>query len=167
MTQPLIVVSSKTGNTRIVAHGVADEIPDAILCAPDALPADLSGFGPVGLFFWCDRGMAPEDIQAVAKKLSGKSVACFCTMGGNPENERAREWMKKTSEELVALGDKCTLAGTFLCQGRIDPQLFAEMSRMMGGEVSPEREARRQAAEKHPDRMDVLRAVEAWRAIFG
>ena len=35
MTQPLIVVSSKTGNTRIVAHGVADERHDRRFRAAD------------------------------------------------------------------------------------------------------------------------------------
>ena len=126
MTKPLLIVSSKTGNTRIIAHAVADSLPEALLTTADKLPEDFSGFNPVGLFFWCDRGMAPEDTKAVAPKL----------------------------------------AGIFLCQGRIDPELFAQMSAMMGGEVSPEREARRKAAEHHPDRLDALNAAAAWQQFF-
>lgn len=165
---PLLVVSSRTGNTRIIAHGVADELPGARLSsAAEAAREDLSGTSPIGLFFWCDRGMAPEDIQAVARRLEGRSVACFCTMGGDPASEKAQDWMRRTSEALVALGNDCTLAGTFLCQGRIDPKLFDAMTKMAGGTVSPEREARRRAADRHPDRMDVLRAVEAWKGFFG
>ena len=167
MTKPLLIVCSKTGNTRIIAHGVADSVPDAVLCTAQTLPADLSDFGPVGLFFWCDRGMAPEDTKAVAPKLAGKKIACFATMGGDPAEERAVAWMQKTSEALVAAAPGAELAGTFLCQGRIDPELFAHMSAMMGGEVSPEREARRKAAEHHPDRLDVLHASQAWKRFFG
>lgn len=166
MTHPLLVVSSKTGNTRIIAHGVADDLPQAQFFSAQEAPEDLSGTGPVGLFFWCDRGMAPEDIQAVMKRLKDRRVACFCTMGGDPASEKAQDWMCRTSEALVALGENCTLAGTFLCQGRIDPKLFDAMTKMAGGMVSPEREARRQAADKHPDRMDVLHALEAWHRFF-
>ena len=166
MTKPLLIVSSKTGNTRIIAHAVADSLPDALLTTAEKLPEDLSGFNPVGLFFWCDRGMAPEDTKAVAPKLAGKKIACVATMGGDPKAERALEWMKKTSEALVAAAPGAELAGTFLCQGRIDPELFAHMSAMMGGEVSPEREARRKAAEHHPDRLDALNAAAAWQQFF-
>lgn len=72
MTKPLLIVSSKTGNTRVIAHAVADSLPDALLTTAEKLPEDLSGFNPVGLFFWCDRGMAPEDTKAVAPKLAGR-----------------------------------------------------------------------------------------------
>ena len=95
MTKPLLIVSSKTGNTRVIAHAVADSLPDALLTTAEKLPEDLSGFNPVGLFFWCDRGMAPEDTKAVTPKLAGKKIACFATMGGDPKAERAQEWMKK------------------------------------------------------------------------
>lgn len=166
MTQPLLIVSSKTGNTRIIAHGVADDLSHVQFFAAQEAPEDLSGTGPVGLFFWCDRGMSPEDIQAVAKRLKNRRVACFCSMGGDPTSEKALDWMHRTSEALVALGDNCTLVGTFLCQGRIDPKLFDAMTKMAGGKVTPEREARRQAADKHPDRMDVVHAVEAWHRFF-
>ena len=89
MTKPLLIVSSKTGNTRIIAHAVADSLPDALLTTADKLPEDFSGFNPVGLFFWCDRGMAPENTKAVAPKLAGKKIACFATMGGDPKAARA------------------------------------------------------------------------------
>lgn len=166
--KPLILVSSKTGNTRIIAHGVADEIAGAVYMNAADLPEDLSGFGPVGLFFWCDRGMAPEDMKAAAQRLSGKEVACFATMGGCPQEERALAWMRNTSEELAAAGEGNVLKGTFLCQGRIDPELIERMNKMFGnGKPDPARDARRKAAETHPDRLDVLAAVEAWRKCFG
>ncbi len=85
--KPLVVISSRTGNTRILGHAICDAMPGAVLVKPEALPEDLSGFNPILLGFWCDRGMAPEDIQAAAKKLEGKTIGCFATMGGNAETQ--------------------------------------------------------------------------------
>ena len=104
--KPLVVISSRTGNTMILGHAICDAMPGAVLVKPEALPEDLSGFNPILLGFWCDRGMAPEDIQAAAKKLEGKTIGCFATMGGNAETPEALDWMKRTSESLAAAGKK-------------------------------------------------------------
>lgn len=166
-TQPLVVVSSKTGNTMTLAHALCDAFPDAVLVRADALPEDLSGFEPVFLGFWCDRGMAPEDMTAAAKKVSGKRIGCFATLGGNPEDPKAQAWMRKTAESLVGLGGGNSLEALFLCRGRIDPAIFEQMTKMTGGEPSPEREARRQASETHPDRLDLIGVAAAFRSAFG
>lgn len=104
--KPLVVISSRTGNTMILGHAICDAMPGAVLVKPEALPEDLSGFNPILLGFWCDRGMAPEDIQAAAKKLEGKTIGCFATMGGNAETPEALDWMKRTSESLGSRGQK-------------------------------------------------------------
>ena len=165
MTRPLIIVSSKTGNTKILARGIADLAGNIELVDAKALPEELSAFNPVGLFFWCDRGMAPEDIRCAARRLSGKQIACFATMGGDPSAEKALAWMEKTSASLVEEGSNNILKGTFLSQGRIGPALFDRMTTMAGG-VTPEREARRKAAETHPDRLDIENALAAWHTFF-
>lgn len=41
------------------------------------------------------------------------------------------------------------------------------MTAMMGGEVTPEREARRKQSETHPDRLDALAAVRTYQDVFG
>ncbi len=164
---PLVVISSLTGNTLILGHAICDALEGAVMCRANELPEDLAPYNPVLLGFWCDRGMAPEDMKAAAAKLSGKRIGCFATMGGDPEAEWAVAWMKKTSDALVAMGEGNTLAETFLCRGRIDPALFERMTAMMGGKVSPEREARRRASETHPDRVDLARGAEIFRSVFG
>lgn len=163
----LIAVSSKTGNTRIIGRALADEIKGSVYVEAVEAPEDLSAFENIALCFWCDRGMAPKDTQDLARRFAGKRIACFATMGGNPDDDRSKEWMQKTSEALVALGENNMLVGQFLCRGRIDPALFDRMTAMAGGTVSPEREARRRESETHPDRMDVVRAVALCRAVFG
>lgn len=161
----LIVVSSKTGNTKLLAHGICDAIEGAVLVDAAAMPQDLADYDVVLLGFWCDRGRAPADIEAAASRLNGKRVGCFATLGGDPDTESARQWMQQTSQALVAKGKGNVLSATYLCRGRIDPVLFEQMTKMQGGVLSPEREARRLAAETHPDRMDVWRAVEVFSKI--
>ncbi len=165
--KPLIVVSSKTGNTRIIARALQDGIGECSYVEASHMPEDLSDYNPVVLCFWCDRGMAPEDIQAVASRIKGKDIACFATMGGDPGNLKAKEWMHRTSTALSEMGERNALKLEFLCRGRIDPELFAQMTEKMGGEVTPEREARRKESETHPNRMDALAAVEMFVKTFG
>ena len=167
MTKPLIIISSRTGNTMAVGHAICDALPGAVMVKPADLPGDLSEFNPVLLGFWCDRGDAPEDMLAVAPRLEGKTVGCFATMGGDPEDAKAQAWMKRTSEKLVNMGKDNTLAETFHCRGRIDPAVFQRMTDMLGGQVTPEREARRRASETHPDRLDLERAASLFRGFFG
>ena len=88
-------------------------------------------------------------------------------MGGDAEGERAKAWMRQTSEKLVNMGEGNHLAETFLCRGRIDPEVFQRMTEMLGGTVTPEREARRKASETHPDRLDLDRAASLFKSFFG
>lgn len=163
-TTPLVVISSRTGNTMILGHAITDALPGAVLVRTGELPEDLSGFNPVLLGFWCDRGNAPQDMQEAAKRFHGKRIACFATMGGNPENNA---WMKRASESLVASGEDNELVETFLCRGRIDPEVFERMTQMLGGTVSDERADRRRESETHPDRTDLARGAEFFRSVFG
>lgn len=162
----LVVASSKTGNTLIVAHAVADAYAEGVLVTPRTAPEDLSSYDTVLLGFWCDRGNAPEEMLAFAARLEQKKIGCFATMGGNPRDEKAQAWMTRTSAALAGLGKDNTLSATFLCRGRIDPALFDMMTKMAGGTVSAEREARRRESETHPDRLDCLAAVAAMAPLF-
>lgn len=164
--RPLIVVSSKTGNTRVIARALQDGIGPCDYVEAAQMPSDLRAYNPIVLCFWCDRGMAPEDTKAAAERIEGKDIACFATMGGDPQNPKAKDWMHRTSVGLVESGEANELKLEFLCRGRIDPELFARMTAMMGGEVTPEREARRKQSETHPDRLDALAAVKAYKDVF-
>lgn len=163
---PLIVISSRTGNTLMLAHAICDAWPGSVLMKPEDLPEDLSIYNPVLLGFWCDRGMAPEDMRRAAKRFEGKRIGCFATMGGNPEDEKSKDWMRRTSEELVASGRGNTLVETFLCRGRIDPELFARMTTALGGTVSPERLLRVLRARLGPRSMKAFVGVKPSNAFF-
>ena len=167
--RPLIIISSRTGNTLTVGHAICDGLPGAVMMRPEELPEDLSGYNPVLLGFWNDNNDAPEEMKRVARRLSDKDIGCFATMGGNPETEDARRWMEQTSRKLVAAGEGNRLGRTFLCQGAIDPTMFSQMTSLLEGQyrnrVDPE--ANKKASQTHPDRMDLSRAVELFRGAFG
>ena len=110
--KPLIIISSRTGNTLAVGHAVCDALPGAVMMRPSEVPDDLTPYNPVLLGFWCDRGDAPEEILRIAPRLRNKTIGCFATMGGNAETPEALDWMKRTSESLAAAGKNNTLAGT-------------------------------------------------------
>ena len=150
MSTPLIVVSSRTGNTQKIADALHGAIPSAKMVRAEELPEDLSDFNPVFLGFWCDRGMAPEDMKAVAPKLKGKRIGVFATMGAEPSEPNSQAWAKKTSEALTAAGENNTLC-----------EVFRRVTEMMGG-LTPEREARRLRAESHPDAEDARKCIETF-----
>ena len=166
MTQPLVVVSSGSGNTRIIAHAVADAAGTHIM-TPAELPEDLSPFNPVSLCFWCAGGDLPPDLKAVMPRFKDKKIACFCTMGSDPGTGHAKAWMRMICEAAVGTDRGNTLEATFLCRGRIDEKRFAHMTELGEGEMIKEREARRTLSETHPDRLDVLNAQELYLKTFG
>lgn len=166
-TRPLIVISSRTGNTMILGHAIADALPGALLVKPTELPEDLSPFNPVLLGYWRDLEEAPADMRAIASRFEGKTIGCFATMGSDVNDPDSQAWMKRTAEGLAAAGKNNTLAQTFICRGRIDPAQFEKMTKMMGGVVSPERAEKRRESETHPDRLDLAKGAEIFRSVFG
>ncbi len=168
-THPLIIISSRTGNTLTVGHAICDGLPGCVMMRPSELPEDLSAYNPVLLGFWNDNNDAPEEMKAVARRLSDKDIGCFATMGGNPETEEARQWMQRTSHSLVVAGQNNRLVRTFLCQGAIDTAMFSQMTSLLEGQyrnqVDPEEN--RKASQTHPDRLDLSKAVELFRGAFG
>lgn len=162
---PLIIVSSRTGNTLLLAHALQKAYPGCTLCTPESAPEDLASFNPVLLGFWCDRGMAPEPIKALAPRLKHKHIFAFATMGGEPDAPKSQEWMQKTSDALVAAGESNTLVGTFLAMGKVDPEVFRRVTEQIGY-LSPEREARYRKAQHHPDEADCQALVAATRSLL-
>ncbi len=153
-----VICSSKTGNTRVLAHALADAF-SAPLFSVQSAPENLSAFEALLLGFWCDKGQAPEDMQEFVKKIHGQRVGFFATLGGDPESERAQAWFNATCEALLKAGGDNENIGQFLCCGRIDPEIYKLMLEMSGGTPTPEQEERRRLAETHPDRVDLLNVV--------
>ncbi len=161
----LIVYSSLTGNTRKVAEaihevfgGEAELFP--VAAAPSPEPYDLVAVG-----FWVDKGTADQKAQEYLKTIRNKPVALFATLGAYPDSEHAAASLKKAAQFLDGSN---RLAGTFICQGKIDPRLIEQFKNLPVNHphaVTPERLERYREAEKHPDDKDLQAAREVFAVI--
>ncbi len=157
----LVVYSSRTGNTRMIAEAVHSAMPEGTDIFPVQDAPDPSGYDVIALGFWVDKG-APDDAMArYMDRVRGKSVGLFGTLGAWPDSDHARESMQKAVERVP--GNR--VLGTFICQGKVDPKLLAAMAKMGGGNPHPmteERKARIEEAAKHPNEAD----CDAARKVF-
>ena len=154
----LIVYSSRTGNTRMIAEAMHSVAPaDAELFAVENAP-DPAGYDLVALGFWVDRGAPDKGMADYMDRVREKPVALFGTLGAWPDSDHARECMQKAIERMS--GNK--MLGTFICQGKVDPKVLAAMANMPEAAqhhvMTEERKTRIAEAAKHPDKNDCAAA---------
>ncbi|MDR2489029.1 MAG: flavodoxin family protein [Desulfovibrio sp.] len=149
----LVVYSSRTGNTRMIAEAVHSVMPDGAGIFPVRDAPDPSPYDFVALGFWVDKGGPDADMAEYLGSVRGKRVGLFGTLGAWPDSEHAR----KAMQAAVDRAEGNTVLGTFLCQGKVDPKLLAAMAKMGGNSPHPmteERKARLEEAARHPDAAD-------------
>ena len=160
----LVVYSSLTGNTKMVAEAVAQVLmPDCTLCAVEDNP-NSADYDLVAVGYWVDRGTADKKAAAYLQTIKNADVALFVTIGADPQSEHAR---KSVENGIAMLDTSNRLRGTFICQGKIDPKLIENMSKMFPPghphSMTAERRARHVAASTHPDSDD----LKAAQTVFG
>ena len=155
----LIAYSSKTGNTRQLAEALHLALPNADLCpvanAPNPAHYDLIFAG-----FWVEAENANKDTVAFLKRLSGKPVALFATLGAYPDSRHAADSLTAAANEIP----DGNVVDRFICQGAIDPNMIGWMEKLPADADNAPTESRRQLwkdAETHPDAAD-LQAVTDW-----
>ena len=160
----LIMYSSRTGNTRRLAEGIATYLPEfEVNLLPveeaDALPeADAYLVG-----YWADRGHADEKSQALIGRLAGKKVGLFGTLGAYPYGKHARHILEAVEERLP---EDCILLGSFLCQGPVDPALLERFRRLPADDPhaqAPAARERHAVAARHPNDLDAQYAAALFR----
>lgn len=155
----LIVYSSKTGNTRKLAYAVHIALPDAELCRVEMAPNPAS-YDLIFLGFWIEKGTADEKTRAYMKRLNGKKVVLFATLGAYPESKHATESLDAAAK-LIPNSD---VVDRFICQGAIDPELIEWMGTLPKSHGYGPTESRKklwQDAASHPDDAD-LQNVSEW-----
>jgi flavodoxin len=157
----LIVYSSRTGNTRKIAEAILTVMPEGTALFPVENAPDPSDYDFVALGFWVDKGAPDCAMLKYMGQIREKNVGLFATLGAWPNSEHALDCMKKATNLLSG----SRVLGTFICQGKIDPELLATMEKM--GKNSPhpmteERKTRIAEAAKHPNEAD----CEAARKVF-
>lgn len=162
-----VVYSTLTGNTEKVAKAVCAGLGEGaelydVKDAPDPAAYDLVAVG-----FWVDRGHPDQKSMDYMKKITGKKVFTFFTLGAKPASAHAFT-CAYTAKTYYGAG--CEEVGTWFCQGAIDPKLIEQMRKMpkVPGNphaATPETEARWAAAASHPDADDCASATEAAKAV--
>jgi Flavodoxins len=163
--QKLVVYSSRTGNTKMIAEAVAEALAPCDLYSVEDAP-DASGYEFIAVGYWVDKGMPDTACQKFMATVQGKKVALFGTLGVDPTHDHAKECARK-GEDLMRNGGN-TVYGTVLSQGRIDPKIIEVMKKTAQNvhPMTPERIARIEAAKSHPDAEDCRRAKEAFMEFY-
>lgn len=156
----LVVYSSLTGNTKKVAHAVAEVMPECTVVSVEEAPASPEGYDLVAVGYWVDKGIPDGRIRAWLEGVKNTRLVFFGTLGAWPDSDHARECMARGEAMAMEPSRGNTVLGSWLCQGRIDPKVLEAMARMAGNvhPMTPERRARIEEAAKHPDEEDCRRA---------
>lgn len=162
----LIVYSSLTGNTKKVAQAIWEVCGDrpALFSIEESPTPDDYDLVLVG--FWVDRGAPDKKAQAYISSLQGKTVGLFATLGAYPDSEHAAQSMQAA---VNLLADSNRLAGTFICQGKVDPKLVEQFQKLPVGHphaMDPARIERLREAVKHPDEADLGRAKTVFAELY-
>ncbi len=161
----LIVYSSLTGNTRSVAEAISEICPEpfSILPVEDA-PAGGGDYDFVVLGYWVDKGMPDKKSRDYLTGLNNKKIGLFGTLGAYPDSDHAKDCMTKAEK----LAGSNSVAGHFICQGRVDPKLLERMAKMKNNPhpMTEERKKRLEEAKKHPNEEDFAAARTMFGAIF-
>jgi flavodoxin len=161
----LTAYSSKTGNTQKVAQAIHEVMPEGSVLA--ALPSapDPEDFDFIALGFWVDKGTADALALDYIKKINGKKVGLFMTLGAYPDSEHAK---KSMAAARALLEPRNTVVREFICQGKIDPALSKMFEQFPAGHphaMTPERKERHARAATHPDQEDLRQAAACFSGI--
>jgi len=162
-----VVYSTLTGNTKKVAEAFCAGLGDGAELFDVANAPDPSAFDLVAVGFWVDRGHPDQKSMGYMKKVTGKKVFSFFTLGAKPKSAHA---FKCAYTAASYYGAGCEQIGSWHCQGAIDPKLIEQMRKMPKVPGNPhaattETEARWAAAASHPDAEDLAAATEAAKAV--
>ncbi|HEY3424424.1 MAG TPA: flavodoxin family protein [Negativicutes bacterium] len=166
MMKSLIVYSSKTGNTAMVAKAILEVMPDSTACFPVETAPEPDEFDCVIVGFWVNKGTADAGAKHYMAKIRNKQVALFGTLGAYPDSEHGRSSMLNAK---ALLDDSNTILGDFMCQGKIDPKLLAAFRQFPADHphaVTPERLTRHKVASTHPDADDLIKAKQVFQQII-
>lgn len=172
-----IVVSSKSGNTQLLADAVAEALAsDGVELAyhgpipqegdaGDAARRTIQAADVVLAGFWTDRGDCTPEMASLLGQLAGKRVILFGTAGFG----RSPAYFERILGVVRGhLPQDAEVAGAVMCQGKMGPGVRARYEAMLA-EHPDDAHIKGMienfdAALSHPDDADVQRVVAAVRA---
>lgn len=160
MKKGLIVYSSISGNTRLLAENIYREYEEEADFYPVDMAPEPDGYEWIFLGFWVNRGTADPKTKAYIEKIQGKNIGFFGTLGAYPDSDHAEKVINNVS---FLINEKNRLLGSFLCQGRIQSSLTDKFRKKEGThthKMTPERIQRHKDAESHPDDTDIRNCLK-------
>ncbi len=108
MSRCLLVYSSVTGNTRMVAEAIRRVLPEETVFSPVTKAPSPEGFDFVAIGFWTHRGGPDPAAARYMETIRSRDMAFFGTMAAYPDSDHARS---------VAARAEALLAGNRILQG--------------------------------------------------
>ena len=153
----LVIYSSRTGNTEKIAMEIFETLPGKSkdIQRVEELRGEADTYF-VG--FWNDKGICGGDIMDFLGGLLGKQVALFGTCGMGED----RSYCRQVARRVAALiPEDNRYLGSFLCSGRMSPQVLERYRIMQRNQDSPHVRQMIQIYEEamlHPDERDLKNA---------
>ena len=149
----LIVYAGQTGNTQKLAGAVSDLLGgEKIFCHISDAP-EPHGFDLIALGFWLQAGKPDPQSSAYLAKVGGTRLFLFATHGASADSAHAL----KALELAKSLAPSARLAGTFNCQGEVNP---AFLEKVRQKDPQPPWVKNAPEAVGHPDASDIDRLAE-------
>lgn len=114
----LIVYSSLTGNTKLLAETIDKNIPNSLIIPIKEY--NNEAFDRLFIGYWVDKGYPSIEVSKFLKNIHNKEIFMFGTMGASDKNGYG-DIIKKNAESLVPEDNK--IIGHFVCQGKLNPKL--------------------------------------------
>lgn len=164
----LMMYSSQSGNTKLIAMAMMRELEDCECISVDEFKeAMLPNFDFFFVGYWIDQGDCDAKTKVILPMLHGKKIALFGTLGA-AENTAYYETVK---QRVAAHLTDAHIIGHFLCQGSVGDQAIERYQEML--RLHPDDEDRKaqlaayKKGESHPDQEDILHAVQFARSLAG
>lgn len=162
----LVVYSSLTGNTKMVAEAIFKVLPEGSELHPVENNPDYSQYEKVAVGYWADRGSADKKAIDYLGKIKNAKVFVFATLGAYPDSEHAQKVLNNGS---ALLGEGCEVIGKFICQGKLSPAIIERGKKRPLDHPhgpTPERLKRWADAASHPDEQDFLSVQKIVKELF-
>ena len=159
----LIVYSSLTGNTKALCERVFQSLSVAkeIVDIEKISELKIEEFETILLGFWCDKGSMDAASIKFLKSIQNKKIFFLGSLGARPESEHGRAVYEKAKKLCMENND---FQDGILIWGRISKAVQDRIRQFPADHPhgpNPERIARWEAAESHPDEED-FEKVEAF-----
>ncbi len=155
----LVVYSSKTGNTRMIAEAIYEILDTDKEIYPVEVAPEPDDYDFIAVGFWVNRGQPDYRAKTYMEKIKNKKVGIFGTLSAYPTSKHAR--LALASARKMLNGNE--ILTEFICQGKLDPAVLERMPKDKTHEMNSYRKKMFEEAQKHPNETDCLYAQAAFK----